>query len=480
MSETANTTMHQSVNAGVAQSSRHPVDRLLPFPQLGILGLQHVLVMYAGAVAVPLIVGGALKLPPEQVGSLVSANLFACGIVTIIQSLGVFGVGIRLPIMMGVTFASVGPMLGMIAAGAAEGRPTVATLDVIYGSVIAAGIFGFLAAPLMSRVAALFPPVVTGTVILVIGISLMKIGIDWAAGGQPSDPNYAAPINLGIAGAVLVSILLATKLLPGFLANAAVLIGVIVGAVIASALGLMHFEAVAAAPWIGVVRIFQFGWPTFEPVAIVTMCVVMIVVMVESLGMFLAVGKLVDRTLTPSDIARGLRADALGTVVGGVFNTFPYTSYSQNVGLVGVTGVRSRFVCVAGGCIMLALGLSPKLAALVASVPVFVLGGAGMILFGMVAATGVRILAAVDFAKNRNNQFIVAIAVSLGMIPLLSPAFLQSAPRALTPLLNSGIVLSTIAAVLLNAYYNGVNRRGTPIIAGKQQDHDAPEAHNPH
>src|ERR1051326_6223950 len=143
--------MHQSVNADLAQPPQHPVDRLLPLPQLGILGLQHVLVMYAGAVAVPLIVGGALKLAPEQVGSLVSANLFACGIVTIIQSLGVLGVGIRLPIMMGVTFASVGPMLGMIAAGAAEGLPKAATLDVIYGSVIAAGIFGFVAAPLVSR-----------------------------------------------------------------------------------------------------------------------------------------------------------------------------------------------------------------------------------------------------------------------------------------------------------------------------------------
>jgi xanthine permease len=433
----------------------HPVDWILPLPQLGLLGLQHVLVMYAGAVAVPLIIGQALKLTPDEVATLISANLFACGIATLIQAFGVSIIGIRLPIMMGATFASVGPMLGMIAAGAAAGASKAATLDLIYGSVIAAGCFGFLVAPIISRLSRLFPPIVTGTVILVIVISLMRIGIDWAAGGQPSDPAYGNPLHLGIAGATLVAILLATKFARGFLGNIAILFGVVTGAVIAAGLHLMNFTNVASTPWFGLVRPFQFGAPTFEPVAIVTMCIVMVVVMVESFGMFLAVGKLVDRTLTPDDIARGLRADAVGTIIGGVFNTFPYTSYSQNVGLVGVTGVRSRFVCVAGGCIMLVLGLSPKLAALVAAVPPFVLGGAGTILFGMVAATGVRILAGVDFAKTRNNQMIVAIAVSLGMIPLVSAHFFQFAPKVLAPLLNSGIVLTTISAVLLNFYYNG-------------------------
>ena len=433
----------------------HPVDELLPLPQLGLLGLQHVLVMYAGAVAVPLIIGQALMLTATEVAVLISANLFTCGIATLIQAFGISFVGIRLPIMMGATFASVGPMLGMIAAGAAAGASKTATLNLIYGSVISAGCFGFLIAPLVSRLSRLFPPVVTGTVILVIGLSLMRIGIDWAAGGQPSDPAYGSPLHLGIAGSTLVAILLVTKFAHGFLRNVAILFGVIVGTVIAAGLHLMNFDSVVAAPWFGLVKPFQFGIPTFDPVAIVTMCIVMVVVMVESFGMFLAVGKLVDRPLTPDDIARGLRADAIGTIIGGVFNTFPYTSYSQNVGLVGVTGVRSRFVCVAGGCIMLVLGLSPKLAALVAAVPSFVLGGAGTILFGMVAATGVRILAGVDFATTRNNQMIVAIAVSLGVIPLVSAHFFQFAPKIFNPLLSSGIVLTTISAVFLNFYYNG-------------------------
>ncbi|MDB5461112.1 MAG: xanthine permease, partial [Caulobacteraceae bacterium] len=329
-------------------------------------------------------------------------------------------------------------------------------LQLIYGAVIASGVFGFLVGPLIGRLARLFPPVVTGTVILVIGISLMNIGINWAAGGQPSQPDYGSPLYLGVALFTLVVILALTRFTRGLLNNSAVLLGVIAGCAAAAALGRMSFAHVAAAPLVGLVVPFQFGLPRFEPVPIATMCLVMIVVMVESLGMFFAVGEMVGRPLDRKAIARGLRGDALGAILGGVFNTFPYTSFSQNVGLVGVTGVRSRYVCVAGGLIMVALGLSPKLAALVEAAPSFVLGGAGLVMFGMVAATGVRILSGVDYAGNRNNLFVVAISVGIGLIPLVAGKFFQFMPVALAPLLNSGVLLSTIAAVALNLYYNGV------------------------
>jgi NCS2 family nucleobase:cation symporter-2 len=433
-----------------------PVDEVLPPPRLLVLGLQHVLVLYAGAVAVPLIVGRALGLEPQQIALLISADLFAAGLATLIQSFGLPGVGIRLPVMMGVTFASVGPMMAMIAAGAASGAPKADTLRLIYGAVIAAGVFGFFVGPLIGRLARLFPPVVTGTVILVIGISLMNIGVNWAAGGQPSQPDYGSPLYLGVALFTLVVILALTRFTKGLLNNIAVLIGVIAGCVVAALLGKMSFAHVAAAPLVGLVVPFQFGLPRFELVPIATMCLVMIVVMVESLGMFFAVGEMVGRPLDAKAIARGLRGDALGTILGGVFNTFPYTSFSQNVGLVGVTGVRSRYVCVAGGLIMVALGLSPKLAALVEAAPSFVLGGAGLVMFGMVAATGVRILSGIDYAGNRNNLFVVAISVGVGLIPLVASKFFQFMPTALAPLLNSGVLLSTIAAVALNIYYNGV------------------------
>jgi xanthine permease len=440
----------------------HPVDEVLPVPRLLALGLQHVLVMYAGAVAVPLIIGRALKLPPEDVAFLISADLFACGLATLVQCIGFPGVGIRLPVMMGVTFASVGPMLSMAAS------PDIGLLG-IYGSVIAAGIFGIVAAPFISRLLPLFPPVVTGTIILVIGISLMRVGINWAGGGLPTltkvvdgvpgafpNPAYGQLQGLGISLFVLLFILGLIKWGSGFLANVSVLLGIIAGAILASVLGVMHFEKVLAAPWGDIVVPFRFGMPQFQLVPIVTMCVVMIVVMIESLGMFLALGDMTGKTIDREALSRGLRADGVGTLIGGIFNTFPYTSFSQNVGLVSVTGVRSRWVTVAGGAIMLLLGLMPKLAALVEAVPVVVLGGAGLVMFGMVAATGARILTNVDFRNNRFNLFVVAISVGFGMIPIVAPGFFRNLPHDLQPLLESGILLCAVVAVLLNAFFNGL------------------------
>ena len=241
----------------------------------------------------------------------------------------------------------------------------------------------------------------------------------------------------------------------GFVANVAVLLGIIAGAVVAGVLGMMHFEKFLTAPWIGLVIPFQFGIPHFDFIAALTMCLVMIVVMIESTGMFLALGEMTGKKIERPDLERGLLTDGLGTLIGGVFNTFPYTSFSQNVGLVGVTGIRSRWVTAAGGVIMLALGLIPKLGALMTAVPLFVLGGAGIVMFGMVAATGIRILATVDFKTSRNNLFIVAVAIGFGMIPLVAPTFFAKLPKDLEPVLNSGIVLAAIAAVVLNAYFNG-------------------------
>ncbi len=454
----------------------NPVDEVLPAPKLFVLGLQHVLVMYAGAVAVPLIIGRALKLSPEEVAFLISADLFACGIATLVQSLGLFGVGIRMPVMMGVTFASVGPMLAMAAS------PEIGLLG-IYGSVIAAGLFGIVAAPFVSRLLPLFPPVVTGTIIMIIGISLMRVGINWAGGGLPfftqtiegkvvqvANPNYGQLAGLGISLFVMVVILTLIRWGKGFVANVAVLLGIIAGAVLASSLGLMNFDKVAKAAWVDVILPFHFGTPTFHLVPIVTMCIVMVVVMIESTGMFLALSEITGKPVDQKALSRGLRADGVGTLIGGIFNTFPYTSFSQNVGLVGVTGVRSRWVTVAGGAIMVVLGLLPKMAALVEAVPQVVLGGAGLVMFGMVAATGARILTGVDFKENRYNLFIVAVSVGFGMIPLVSPNFFKALPHELHPLLESGILLCAIVAVLLNVFFNGVKKASTAdIVAAAKQ-----------
>ena len=489
----------------------HPVDERLPTGKLAALGLQHVLVMYAGAVAVPLIVGRALKLSPEQVSILISADLFCCGLVTLIQALGATQwFGIKLPVMMGVTFASVAPMLAM-----ANSNPGVAGAGLIFGAIIGAGIISILIAPVVSRMLRFFPPVVTGTIIAVIGISLMRIGINWifgnpfgptapsvvnpehakwladaaAATGAPGsalpaipkgmslapsvpNPKYADLSGVGIAALVLVSILLITRFAKGFIANISVLLGIVIGGVVATFMGLMNFDKVAKAAWFDMVLPFEIATPTFDPILILTMTLVMIVVMIESTGMFLALGDMTDRKVDQAALTRGLRTDGLGTLIGGIFNTFPYTSFSQNVGLVAVTGVKSRFVCVAGGAILIVLGILPKMAALVESLPTVVLGGAGLVMFGMVAATGIRILAGVDFKTNRFNSLIVAISIGIGMIPLIAPNFKQWMPHNLHPLIESGILLASLSAVLLNLFFNGAAEKdfAATIEAAKQAD----------
>ncbi len=486
----------------------HPVDERLPAGKLTALGLQHVLVMYAGAVAVPLIVGRALKLSPEQVALLISADLFCCGVVTLIQSLGATQwFGIRLPVMMGVTFASVAPMVAM-----ANTNPGIAGAGLIFGSIIGAGIISILIAPVVSRMLRFFPPVVTGTIIAVIGISLMRVGINWifgnpvgptapsvvnpehakwladaaAAAGAPGsalppvpkglaivpsipNPKYADLNGVGIAALVLVSILLIAKFAKGFLANISVLLGIVIGGVVATAMGLMSFDKVGKAAWFDVVLPFEIATPVFDPILILTMTLVMIVVMIESTGMFLALGDMTDRKIDQAALTRGLRTDGLGTLIGGIFNTFPYTSFSQNVGLVAVTGVKSRFVCVAGGIILIVLGVLPKMAALVESLPTVVLGGAGLVMFGMVAATGIRILAGVDFKTNRFNALIVAISIGVGMIPLIAPRYLQWMPHGIHPLIESGILLASISAVALNLYFNGAKGDTSAAVAAAKQ-----------
>ena len=426
--------------------SVHPVDEILPLPRLFALGLQHVLVMYANAVAVPLIVGGALHLPKEQVAFLINADLFACGIATLVQTVGFGPFGIRLPVIMGVTAVSISPMLAM------ADMPGVG-LNGIYGAVLVGGLFGLAMVPLVHRVLRFFPSVVTGSIITMIGVSLMRVGIGWAGGGANA-ADFGAGGYLAVAGLVLVVILLVIKFARGFLANLSVLIGIAVGYALTIALGWTDFSGLGDVAWVRIVLPLQFGLPTFQLVPCLIMCLVVTIVFIEATGMFLALGSMTGRAVGPGDIKRGLRADSLGTLIGGLFNTFPYVSYSQNIGLVGVTGVFSRWVCVAAGVIMLALGLVPKLAFIVASVPQCVLGGAGFIMFGMVAATGIKILATVDFTTRRHNVLIVAIAIGFGMIPIVSPTFFHIMPAVLKPIFGDAIIMTSIAAVLLNAYFN--------------------------
>jgi uric acid transporter len=425
-------------------ASTHPVDEVLPFGQMLAVGIQHVLVMYAGAIAVPLIIGAALKLPKDQVAFLISSDLFACGLVTLIQCIGIWKFGIRLPVIMGVSFAPVGPMVAMANSGAG--------LTGIFGATMAAGVFAILIAPFFGRLMRFFPPIVTGTIILTIGFTLFPVAINWAGGGRGS-PTFGDPRNLLIAAVVLLAILVINKYLKGFLANISVLLGMVIGFLIALPMGFVDFSGIGQAAWFAPVRPFAFGMPTFNIAAIASLCLVMVVIMVESLGMFLALGDLARRPVSRDDASRGLRTDGLGTLIGGIFNTFPHSSFSQNIGLVGITGVRSRWVVVVSGVLLMLLGLLPKLSNFIASIPVVVLGGAGIAMFGMVAATGVKILSKVNY-ESKNNLLIVAISLGVGSIPLAAPTFFHQMPSWAAPLTHSGITLAAIFAIGLNAFFN--------------------------
>ncbi|MDI3290162.1 nucleobase:cation symporter-2 family protein [Polyangium sp. 15x6] len=429
-----------------SQSAPDPVDAWLPLPRLLAYGLQHVLAMYAGAVAVPLIVAGALGLSREELVYLIGADLFTCGLATLVQTVGFPGFGVRLPVIQGCTFAAVGPM---ILIGKTGGLPSV------YGAVIAAGALTLLVAPFFARLLRFFPPVVTGSIITLIGISLLPVAVRWAGGGDPSSPNFGAPAALALAFTTFALVLLYKRVLRGFWQGVAVLLGLVSGTLIAAALGKFDLAGVREAQWIAVTTPFAFGLPHFDPGAVASMALVMLVVMVESTGDFVALGELTGRPLTPEALARGLRADGLSTMLGGVLNAFPYTAYAQNVGLVALSRVRSRWVVAAAGLILVVLGLLPKLSALVAAIPAPVLGGAGLLMFGQVAASGLRTLSRVDFdsEQGRMNGLIVAATLAVGLIPLGAPNFWRSLPPWLQVILQSGITAGSVTGILLHAVF---------------------------
>ncbi|MEW6638232.1 MAG: 2-oxo-4-hydroxy-4-carboxy-5-ureidoimidazoline decarboxylase, partial [Actinomycetota bacterium] len=296
----------------------------------------------------------------------------------------------------------------------------------------------------------------------IIGVSLMPVAIRWSAGGSPDAPDFGSPANIGLAFLTLVIILVITRffggLFGGFLARVAILMGLIVGTIIAAILGIADFAQVGDAAWVGVTVPFQFGLPSFHIVPIISMTLVMLIVMVETTADILAIGEITEKRVGSEDVARGLRADGLSSALGAVFNTFPLTAFAQNVGLVRFTNVKSRFVVAVAGAILVLLGLFPKLAAVVASIPLPVLGGAGLVLFGTVAAAGIQTLSRVDLTDNR-NLIIVAVSVAVGVIPATLPEFYDGFPEAVRIIFESGITAASVAAILLNIVFNLVGRR---------------------
>ncbi len=421
------------------------------------MGLQHVLLMYGGAVAVPLIVGQAAGLSREEIAFLINADLLVAGIATLVQSLGIGPVGIRMPVMMGASFAAVSSMVVM------AGMPGVGMTG-IFGATIAAGAFGLAIAPFVCRIVRFFPPLVTGTVITSIGLSLFPVAVNWAGGGSATDEFGALPY-LAIAGAVLATILLVNRFLRGFWVNVSVLIGMALGYALAGLCGMVELGGLTAAPAVQLVEPNHFGTPQFLLAPILSMCLVVVIIFVESAGMFLALGKITGQEVDPRLLRRGLLCDAGATFLAGFMNTFTHSSFAQNIGLVQMTGVRSRYVTAVAGLFLISLSLLPKAAFLVASIPPAVLGGAGLAMFGMVAATGIRILQEADIG-DRRNQLLVAVSIGLGMAPVVRPELFAQLPHWMEPITHSGIAMATLSAVTLNLLFNVLGGRSGEQASG--------------
>ena len=422
----------------------HPVDAVPPAPKLAALGLQHVLAFYAGAVIVPLLIAGSLGLDEATTIHLINADLLTCGLATLIQAVGVGKhIGVRLPIIQGVTTTAVSPIIAIGMSASDQPLPT------IYGAIIAAGIFTFFAAPVFGRVLKYFPPIVTGTVLLVMGTSLLAVSAN-------DFVNYAdgvpAARDLLYGFGTLAIIIIVQRFFRGFLGTLSVLLGLVIGTGVALALGDTSFDGVREADAIGVTTPFYFGMPKFDIMAILSLIIVMIITMVETTGDVFATGEIVKKRIKRDDVVRAIRADGLSTTLGGVMNSFPYTCFAQNVGLVRLTGVKSRWVAASAAGFMIVLGLLPKAAAIVAAIPSPVLGGASLALFANVAWAGLQTIAKEDIADGRNAA-IVTTALGLAMLVTFKPDVAEAFPEWARIFVSSGMSIGAITAILLNLLF---------------------------
>ena len=450
-------------------SAPHPVDQVPPFGKLTILGIQHVLAFYAGAVVVPFFIVKQLGLDDETLIHLINADLLTCGIATIIQSVGIGRfVGVKLPLIQGVTFTAVSPLIAIGAAATPPGADPKTGLATMYGSIIAVGLLVFLAAPFFAKLLRFFPPVVTGTLLTVMGTTLLSVSADdilrWTD-DAPADTKAALTFeSLAYAIGTIVIIVLIQRLFKGFMGTLSVLLGLVIMTGVAFAMGKTNFAGVGNASWVAVTHPFFFGLPQFSVTAIIAMIIVMAVTAVETTGDVFATGEVVGKRITPRDIANALRADGLSTLLGGVLNSFPYTCFAQNVGLVRLTRVKSRWVVTAAGVFMIILGLLPKAAAIVAAIPSPVIGGASLAMFANVAVVGIQTLAKVDLRDNR-NAVIVSTSIGLALLVTLKPGIVSVMPSWLQIIFGSGVTIGSLTAIILNLLFFHIGRQASPDVA---------------
>lgn len=411
-------------------------------------GLQHVLTMYGGIIAPPLIVGTAAGLSGMEIGLLIAAALFVGGLATILQTVGVKYIGAKLPLVQGVSFAGVATMVAIVTTGGG--------LQAVYGAVIVASLIGFLLAPYFSKVIRFFPPVVTGCVITIIGLSLLPVAVRWMMGGNKNAPEWGSIENISLALITLAIVIVLNLSGNATIRRLSILLAIVLGTVLAFIFGFGDFSQVGQGTWLQVPSLFAFGLPTFELTAILSMLIVTLVIMTETTADIIAVGEIIGTDVDSKRISDGLRADMLSSAVAPLFGSFMQSAFAQNVGLVAITGVKSRYVVAAGGMILVVLGLLPIMGRFIAAIPVPVLGGAGLVLFGTVTASGIRTLAKIDYNEQK-NLIIVATSIAAGMIPIIDHSFYADFPKWVQTLFHSGISSTCLMAIILNILFNHLN-----------------------
>jgi len=407
------------------------------------LSFQHLLAMYAGAILVPLIVGEALGLTSEQLTYLVAIDILMCGVATILQVIRNRFFGIGLPVVLGCTFTAVGPM---IAIGGEFG------ITAIYGAIIVSGLVVLLISRFFGKLVRFFPPIVTGTVVTIIGITLIPTAINNMGGGEGA-ADFGSAANLSLAFGTLLFIIMIYRFTKGFTQSISILIGLTVGTIAATFMGKVDFSAVEEASLFHMVHPFYFGMPTFEWSAIITMILVAMVSLIESTGVYFALGDLTDRKLQEKDLSKGYRAEGLAILLGAFFNAFPYTAFSQNVGMMQMTGVKSVRVILVTGLMLVTLGFIPKIAAVTTIIPSAVLGGAMIAMFGMVISQGIKMLSGV-ISESAGNAMIVACSVGMGMGVTVVPELFTQFPSSIQILTSNGIVAGSVTAIVLNIVFN--------------------------
>lgn len=409
-----------------------------------VLGFQHLLAMYSGDVLVPLLIGQYLHFSTLQMTYLVSIDIFMCGVATLLQLRRTAITGIGLPVVLGCAVQAVTPLESI------GGKLGIAYM---YGAIIAAGIFVFLIAGFFAKLKRFFPPVVTGSLITIIGFTLVPVGFQDLGGGSATAHTFGNPSNLLIGFLTIVIILVFNAFGRGFIKSIAILLGILIASFIASAMGFVSLKPVSEAAWFHAPQLFFFGVPKFNVSAMVTMMLVSLTTMIESTGVFFALSDITGRKLTSKDLERGYRAEGIAAILGGLFNTFPYSTFSENVGVLKMSGVKTRRPVYYAAFLLLLLGLLPKVGALATIIPTPVLGGAMIVMFGMVGVQGVQILHKVDFSNNA-NLLTASVSIGLGLGVTMYPHIFQYLPTEIQIILGNGIVVTSVSAVLLNLLFN--------------------------